>query len=46
MTDIKMNKEWERKMANLKVKVPAGATEKQAAAALAKEMKRKGLSGK
>lgn len=44
MGDFKMNKDWERKMANLKVKVPPNATEKQAAEALAKEMKRQGLT--
>ena len=43
MGDFKMNKEWERKMANVKVNVPADATEKQKADALAKEMKRQGL---
>jgi len=44
MTGFKMNKDWERKMANLKVSVPANATEKQKADALAKEMKRQGLT--
>ncbi|MEI4741675.1 hypothetical protein [Rhodococcus erythropolis] len=44
MAEIKMNKKWLDDMSKVSAKVPVGSTQAQAAAALKKEMKKKGLT--